>query len=182
MGSMMSGDTRWTANRRDHMRKARATSAVTSTTKRSDALVADSVRAASVTLGDGAVVVLLVGLSSAQRRTAADTISDEAKRSVEMIDLSQVASKYIGETEKNLDAAFAAASKRGSILFFDEADALFGKRTTVKGAHDRYANMDVSHLQDLAQRYGVSVFVAISDASGTDVSRSRSIVVVEGSA
>jgi SpoVK/Ycf46/Vps4 family AAA+-type ATPase len=126
--------------------------------------------------------VLLVGLSSVQRQMSADTISDEAKRSVEMIDLSQVASKWIGETEKNLDAAFAAASKRGSILFFDEADALFGKRTTVKDAHDRYATMDVSHLQDLAQRYGVSVFVAISDASGTDVSRSRSIVVVDGSA
>jgi SpoVK/Ycf46/Vps4 family AAA+-type ATPase len=113
---------------------------------------------------------------------SADTISDEAKRSVDMIDLSQVASKYIGETEKNLKAAFAAASKRGSILFFDEADALFGKRTTVKDAHDRYANVDVSHLQDLAQRYGVSVFVAIRDTSGTDVSRSRSIVVVDGSA
>lgn len=139
-------------------------------------------RDAAARIVDDAVVVLLVGLSSAQRQMAADTISDEAKRSVDMIDLSQVVSKYIGETEKNLDAVFAAASKKGWILFFDEADALFGKRTAVKDSHDRYANMEVSHLQDLAQRYGVSVVVAVSDASGTDVSRSRSIVVVDGTA
>jgi SpoVK/Ycf46/Vps4 family AAA+-type ATPase len=178
----MSGDTRWTGNRRDNRGKARATTAVTNTTKRSDALVTDSVRAAAARIGDGALVVLLVGLSSAQRQMAADTISDEAKRPIDMIDLSQVVSKYIGETEKNLYPVFAAASKSESILFFDEADALFGTRTTVKDAHDRYANIEVSHIQDLAQRYGVSVVVAISDADGTDVSRSRSIVVVDGTA
>jgi AAA+ superfamily predicted ATPase len=178
----MSGDTRWTGNRRDSRGSARATTAVTSTTQRSDALMTDSVRAAAARVSDGAPVVLLVGLSSAQRQMAVDTISDEAKRPIDMIDLSQVVSKYIGETEKNLYPVFAAASKSESILFFDEADALFGKRTTVKDANDRYANIEVSHIQDLAQRYGVSVVVAISDAGGIDVSRSRSIVVVDGTA
>jgi SpoVK/Ycf46/Vps4 family AAA+-type ATPase len=178
----MSGDRQRTGNRRDNRGKARATTAVSNTTKRSDALVTDSVRAATARVSDGALVVLLVGLSSAQRQMAADTISDEAKRPIDTIDLSQVVSKYIGETEKNLYPVFAAASKNESILFLDEADALFGTRTTVKDAHDRYANIEVSHIQDLAQRYGVSVVVAISDAGGTDVSRSRSIVVVDGTA
>jgi SpoVK/Ycf46/Vps4 family AAA+-type ATPase len=113
---------------------------------------------------------------------AADAIADELTRSVDMIDLSQVVSKYIGETEKNLATVFSESAEKGWILFFDEADALFGKRTTVKGAHDRYANMEVSHLEELAQKYGVTVVVAISDASGTDVPRSRSIVVVDGNA
>ncbi len=177
---MMSGDTRWTGNRRDHRRKARATTAVTSTTKRSDALVTDSVRAASARLGDGAVVVLLVGLSSAQNRMAADTISDEAKRSVDMIDLSQVVSKYIGETEKNLDTVFAAASKKGWILFFDEADALFGKRTAVKDSHDRYVNVEVSYLAALAAKRDVTAIVALTGVRGVDATADN-VVVIDGS-
>lgn len=176
----MSGDTRRTGNRRDDRRKARATTAATSSAKRSDALVADSVRAASARIGDGAVVVLLVGLSSAQRRMAADTISDEVKRSVEMIGLSQVASKYIGETEKNLDAVFTAASKKGWILFFDEADALFGKRTAVKDSHDRYANMEVSYLAGLVAKRGVTAIVALGDVRGVDATADN-VVVIEGS-
>jgi SpoVK/Ycf46/Vps4 family AAA+-type ATPase len=179
---MMGGDTRWTGNRRDHRSKARATTAATGSTKRSDADVTASVRAAAGTSRDGAVVVFLIGLSSTQRQMAADAIADELTRSVDMIDLSQVVSKYIGETEKNLATVFSESAEKGWILFFDEADALFGKRTTVKGAHDRYANMEVSHLEELAQKYGVTVVVAISDASGTDVPRSRSIVVVDGNA
>jgi SpoVK/Ycf46/Vps4 family AAA+-type ATPase len=178
----MGGNTRWTGNRRDHGRKARAATAAADSDKRSDADVAASVRAAAGTTRDGAVVVILVGLSSAQRQMAADAISDELKQSVDMIDLSQVVSKYIGETEKNLATVFRESAERGWILFFDEADALFSKRTTVKDAHDRYANMEVSHLEELAQKYGATVVVALSDASGIDVSRSRGIVVVDGNA
>ena len=137
-------------------------------------------RAASATISDGAIVVLLVGLSSAQRRMAADTISDEAKRSVDMIDLSHVVSKYIGETEKNLDAVFAAASKRGWIPFFDEADALFGKRTAVKDSHDRYANVEVSYLAGLAAKRGVTAIVALMDVSGVDAT-ANNVVVIDGS-
>jgi SpoVK/Ycf46/Vps4 family AAA+-type ATPase len=62
------------------------------------------------------------------------------------IDLSAVVSKYIGETEKNLRKLFDAAEKGGAILFFDEADALFGKRSEVKDSHDRYANIEINYL------------------------------------
>src|SRR5262249_39756481 len=62
------------------------------------------------------------------------------------LDLATVVSKYIGETEKNLDRVFAAADGSNAILFFDEADALFGKRSEVKDAHDRYANIEVAYL------------------------------------
>ena len=62
------------------------------------------------------------------------------------IDLATVVSKYIGETEKNLDRIFGAAEGSNAILFFDEADALFGKRSEVRDAHDRYANIEVAYL------------------------------------
>ena len=69
------------------------------------------------------------------------------------IDLSQVVNKYIGETEKNLRQLFDAADAADIILFFDEADALFGKRTEVKDAHDRYANLEVSYLLERMERF-----------------------------
>ncbi len=69
------------------------------------------------------------------------------------IDLSQVVNKYIGETEKNLRRLFDAADAADVILFFDEADALFGKRTEVKDAHDRYANLEVSYLLERMERF-----------------------------
>jgi SpoVK/Ycf46/Vps4 family AAA+-type ATPase len=69
------------------------------------------------------------------------------------IDLSAVVSKYIGETEKNLRRVFAAAQESGAILLFDEADALFGKRTEVKDSHDRYANIEVSYLLQQMETY-----------------------------
>src|SRR5206468_11341375 len=69
------------------------------------------------------------------------------------IDLSGVVSKYIGETEKNLDRIFRAAENANAILFFDEADALFGKRSEVKDAHDRYANLEISYLLQKMEAY-----------------------------
>jgi SpoVK/Ycf46/Vps4 family AAA+-type ATPase len=69
------------------------------------------------------------------------------------IDLSQVVSKYIGETEKNLRRVFDAAEGGGAILLFDEADAIFGKRTEVKDSHDRYANIEVSYLLQRMEAY-----------------------------
>ena len=69
------------------------------------------------------------------------------------VDLSTVVSKYIGETEKNLEALFARAEDKGWVLFFDEADALFGKRTGVKDSHDRYANQEVSYLLQRIEAY-----------------------------
>jgi SpoVK/Ycf46/Vps4 family AAA+-type ATPase len=107
-----------------------------------------------------------------------DAISGGANRHVNRVDLSQVVSKYIGETEKNLSDMFRQASRKGWILFFDEADALFGKRTSVKDGHDRYANMEVSYLAGLATRYGVPVVVALRDVEGSDLS-ARNVVVID---
>src|SRR5205807_3937636 len=69
------------------------------------------------------------------------------------IDLSSVVSKYIGETEKNLRRVFDAAEEGGAVLLFDEADALFGKRSEVKDSHDRYANIEVSYLLQRMEAY-----------------------------
>ena len=76
------------------------------------------------------------------------------------VDLAQLVSKYIGETEKNLDALFERAQRAGGILFFDEADALFGRRTDVKDAHDRYANLDLAALLQRIAAYPGLVIVA----------------------
>ncbi|MBP9103814.1 MAG: ATP-binding protein [Chitinophagaceae bacterium] len=75
------------------------------------------------------------------------------------VSLSTVISKYIGETEKNLDKVFEAATNSNLILFFDEADALFGKRTTVKDSHDKYANQEVSYFMSLIKQFKGTVFI-----------------------
>jgi len=77
---------------------------------------------------------------------AAHAIARELGTHILRIDLSRLVSKYIGETEKNLDAVFDDAEQSGAVLLFDEADALFGKRSDVDDSHDRYANVEVSYL------------------------------------
>jgi SpoVK/Ycf46/Vps4 family AAA+-type ATPase len=89
--------------------------------------------------------ILYVGPRRA-RAAAAAALARTEGRDLYRVDLAALVSKYIGETEKNLDAAFAEAEKSGAILFFDEADALFGKRSEVKDAHDRYANLELNYL------------------------------------
>jgi SpoVK/Ycf46/Vps4 family AAA+-type ATPase len=84
------------------------------------------------------------------------------------IDLSTVVSKYIGETEKNLANLFDRASNKDWILFFDEADALFGKRTNVKDAHDRYANQEVSYLLQRLEDFDGLVILASNFKSNMD--------------
>jgi SpoVK/Ycf46/Vps4 family AAA+-type ATPase len=84
---------------------------------------------------------------------AAEVLAHELQLDLYRIDLSQVVSKYIGETEKNLRRVFAAAEAGGAILLFDEADALFGKRSEVKDSHDRYANIEVSYLLQRMEAY-----------------------------
>jgi SpoVK/Ycf46/Vps4 family AAA+-type ATPase len=89
---------------------------------------------------------------------AAQVIASELQVDVYQIDLSQVVSKYIGETEKNLASVFADADANQAILFFDEADALFGKRSEVKDAHDRYANIELGYLLQRMEEYeGVAI-------------------------
>src|SRR4029077_2432129 len=79
-----------------------------------------------------------------------------------------VVSKYIGETEKNLRRLFDAAEDGGAILFFDEADALFGKRSEVKDSHDRYANIEVSYLLQRMESYGGLAILATNMKSHLD--------------
>ncbi|GAA2634718.1 ATP-binding protein [Paractinoplanes durhamensis] len=92
------------------------------------------------------VTVLFAGGSGTGKTLAAEVIAGELGLDLFVIDLSQVVSKYIGETEKNLRVVFDAAEHGGAVLLFDEADALFGKRSEVKDSHDRYANLEVSYL------------------------------------
>lgn len=99
------------------------------------------------------ITVAFVGLSGTGKTMAAEVISNELGYDLFKIDLSGVVSKYVGETEKNLDKIFTAAEKANAILFFDEADALFGKRTEVHDAHDRYANIETSYLLQKMEEY-----------------------------
>ncbi len=100
-------------------------------------------------------------------------------RDVYKIDLSMVVSKFIGETEKNLSKLFAQAENKDWILFFDEADALFGKRTNVRDAHDKYANQEVSYLLQRVENYNGLVILASNFKSNIDdafVRRFQSII------
>ncbi|MGW0209344.1 AAA family ATPase [Streptomyces sp. NPDC003233] len=92
------------------------------------------------------VTALFAGGSGTGKTLAAEVMAGELGVDLFVIDLSQVVSKYIGETEKNLRRVFDAAERGGALLLFDEADSLFGKRSEVKDSHDRYANLEVSYL------------------------------------
>ncbi len=98
----------------------------------------------------------------------ASLLGKHTGRDVYRIDLSAVVSKYIGETEKNLANLFAKADKKDWILFFDEADALFGKRTSVRDAHDKYANQEVSYLLQRVEHYNGLVILATNIKSNID--------------
>jgi len=99
------------------------------------------------------IAALFAGPSGTGKTMAAEVLADELRLDLYRIDLSAVVSKYIGETEKNLRRLFDAAEGSGAILLFDEADALFGKRTEVKDSHDRYANIEVSYLLQRMEAY-----------------------------
>lgn len=99
------------------------------------------------------ITVLFSGSSGTGKTMAAEVIANQLGLDLFRIDLSAVVSKYIGETEKNLHKLFDAAEDGGIILFFDEADALFGKRTEVKDSHDRYANIEINYLLQRMESY-----------------------------
>ena len=102
--------------------------------------------------------VLLSGKSRTSALVAAQTLTLDLERTLYHVDLGDVVSKYIGETEKNLSRMFAAAKKSGAILFFDEADALFGRRTGVKDSHDRYTNIEANYLlQKIEKHHGLTI-------------------------
>ena len=113
--------------------------------------------ARKLSLGKG-INALFAGPSGTGKTMAAEVLAHELGLDLYKIDLSGVVSKWIGETEKNLKSIFAAAERGNAILFFDEADALFGKRSEVRDAHDRYANIEVSYLLQLMEEYdGISI-------------------------
>ena len=96
---------------------------------------------------------LFAGPSGTGKTLAAEILANELELDLFRIDLSAVVSKYIGETEKNLRRVFDAAEEGGAVLLFDEADALFGKRSEVKDSHDRYANVEISYLLQRMEAY-----------------------------
>jgi SpoVK/Ycf46/Vps4 family AAA+-type ATPase len=99
------------------------------------------------------ISALFAGPSGTGKTLAAEVMAAELGLDLYRIDLSQVVNKYIGETEKNLRRVFDAAEEGGAVLLFDEADALFGKRSEVKDSHDRYANIEVSYLLQRMEAY-----------------------------
>jgi hypothetical protein len=104
------------------------------------------------------ISVLFAGASGTGKTLAAEVLAHDLGVDLYRIDLSQVVSKYIGETEKNLRRVFAAAEHGGCALLFDEADAIFGKRSEVKDSHDRYANIEVSYLLQRMESYrGIAI-------------------------
>jgi AAA+ superfamily predicted ATPase len=101
---------------------------------------------------------LFSGTSGTGKTMAAEAIAHELHLDLYRIDLSAVVNKYIGETEKNLNKLFNTAEDGGTILFFDEADALFGKRTETKDSHDRYANIEINYLLQRMENYrGITI-------------------------
>lgn len=125
------------------------------------------------------VTALFEGPSGTGKTMAAGIIAGELGLDLHKIDLSSVVSKYIGETEKNLDRIFGEAQASNAILFFDEADALFGKRSEVKDAHDRYANLEVAFLLQRMEDYSGIVILASNMKQNMDeafVRRMRFIV------
>lgn len=114
------------------------------------------------------VKALFTGHSGAGKTMAAGVIANQLGLPLYRVDLSSVVSKYIGETEKNLSALFDAAKINNVVLFFDEADSLFGKRTGVIDAHDRYANIEVSYLLQRIEEYEGTVILATNMRNNLD--------------
>jgi hypothetical protein len=113
---------------------------------------------------------LFYGPPGTGKTLTAGLLGNITNRPVYRIDLSMVVSKYIGETEKNLEQLFARAEDKGWILFFDEADAIFGKRTGIRDAHDKYANQEVSYLLQRIEDYNGLIIMATNMRSNIDES------------
>jgi SpoVK/Ycf46/Vps4 family AAA+-type ATPase len=130
-------------------------------------------------LGKG-LNALFSGSPGTGKTMAAEVIAQELQLDLYKIDLSQVVSKYIGETEKNLDGIFTAAENANAILLFDEADALFGKRSEVKDAHDRYANIEVGYLLQKMEEYeGIAILTTNFRSNMDDAFLRRLRFIVE---
>jgi len=112
--------------------------------------------------------VLFYGPPGTGKTLTAALLGKQFGKEVYRIDLSQIVSKFIGETEKNLEGVFKKAESKNWILFFDEADALFGKRTNVQSAHDKYANQEVSYLLQRVEDYSGLLILASNFKNNLD--------------
>jgi SpoVK/Ycf46/Vps4 family AAA+-type ATPase len=131
-------------------------------------------------LGQGrGIAALFAGPSGTGKSMAAEVLAVALGLDLYRVDLATVVDKYIGETEKNLDAVFRAAEDASAILLFDEADALFGKRSEVRDSHDRYANLEISYLlQRMEQFAGLAVLSTNMHANLDDAFTRRLAAVV----
>ncbi|MBI3228893.1 MAG: ATP-binding protein, partial [Burkholderiales bacterium] len=119
------------------------------------------------------ISALFAGESGTGKTMAAEVIANALRLNLYRIYLSAVVSKYIGETEKNLRKLFDAAEMGGAILFFDEADALFGKRSEVKDSHDRYANIEINYLLQRMESFSGLAILATNMKSALDIAFMR---------
>ena len=120
-------------------------------------------------LGRGrGITALFAGPSGTGKTMAAEILAAHLELDLYRIDLAGVVSKFIGETEKNLRRVFDAAERSGAILFFDEADALFGTRTEVRDSHDRYANLEINYLLQRMEDYSGLAILATNRRSALD--------------
>jgi hypothetical protein len=119
------------------------------------------------------ISALFEGHSGTGKTMAAEVIANDLQLNLYRIDLSAVVSKYIGETEKNLRRLFDAAEQGGAILFFDEADALFGKRSEVKDSHDRYANIEINYLLQRIEAFSGLAILATNMKGALDTAFMR---------
>ncbi len=124
------------------------------------------------------LTVLFAGESGTGKTMAAQVVARDLGLDLFRIDLATVVSKYIGETEKNLDRIFAAADGSNAVLLFDEADALFGKRSEVRDAHDRYANVEVAYLLQRIEGYAGAVILTTNLRQNIDAGFLRRLDLV----
>lgn len=124
---------------------------------------------AKLTRGRG-IIGLFLCPSNTGKIVAAEILAAHLELGLYRIDLARVVSKHIGETEKNLDRVFDAAEGSRAILFFDEADALFGSRTEVRDSHDRYANVEINYLLERMEHYAGLSILAMKRRRARDAS------------
>ena len=129
-------------------------------------------------LNSDGIASLFAGPPGTGKTMASALVARELGRELFRVDLATVVSKYIGETEKNLEKVFSAAHRSNAVLFFDEADALFGKRTEVKDAHDRYANVETGYLLQRIETFDGIVILATNFKKNVDEAFMRRMAVV----
>src|SRR2546426_860625 len=124
------------------------------------------------------LTALFAGASGTGKTMAAEVLAGEMGLDLYVVDLASVVDKYVGETEKNLDRIFAEAESVNGVLLFDEADALFGKRSDVSDAHDRYANVEIAYLLQRMEMFEGIAILATNLRSNLDEAFARRLHVL----